>query len=64
MKLPTKLSRSLIFYHPGHQLQELRRGANNAIIYCINFNRDSTLLCVSRYAKIRWVGQYGSPGAE
>jgi len=31
----------------GHQLQELRRGANNAIIYCINFNRDSSLLCVS-----------------
>jgi len=31
----------------GHQLQELRRGANNANIFCINFNRDSTLLCVS-----------------
>ena len=35
--------------HLGHQLQELRRGANNANIFCINFNRDSTLLCVSRY---------------
>lgn len=26
---------------------ELRRGAANANIYCINFNQDSTLLCVS-----------------
>jgi len=31
----------------GHQMQELRRGANNANIFCINFNRDSSLLCVS-----------------
>jgi len=31
----------------GHQLLELRRGANTANIYCLNFNRDSTLLCVS-----------------
>ncbi|XP_014768197.1 WD repeat domain phosphoinositide-interacting protein 3 [Octopus bimaculoides] len=28
-------------------LHELRRGANNAHIYCLNFNQDSTLLCVS-----------------
>lgn len=31
----------------GTQLQELRRGANNANIFCISFNQDSTLLCVS-----------------
>lgn len=31
----------------GQQLQELRRGAGNANIYCINFNHDSSLLCVS-----------------
>ncbi|KAK2162508.1 hypothetical protein LSH36_97g04021 [Paralvinella palmiformis] len=31
----------------GTQLQELRRGANNATIYCINFNHDSSLICVS-----------------
>ncbi|KAL4241006.1 WD repeat domain phosphoinositide-interacting protein 3 [Mactra antiquata] len=31
----------------GQQLHELRRGANHANIYCINFNQDSTLLCVS-----------------
>jgi len=28
-------------------LNELRRGAQHATIYCINFNHDSTLLCVS-----------------
>jgi WD40 repeat protein len=28
-------------------LQELRRGAGTARIYCITFNQDSTLLCVS-----------------
>ncbi|CAF0728524.1 unnamed protein product [Didymodactylos carnosus] len=28
-------------------LNELRRGANHATIHCINFNQDSTLLCVS-----------------
>lgn len=31
----------------GQQLHELRRGANNAHIYCINFNNDSSLMCVS-----------------
>ncbi|ELT88820.1 hypothetical protein CAPTEDRAFT_221476 [Capitella teleta] len=31
----------------GSQLHELRRGANNANIFCINFNHDSSLLCVS-----------------
>ncbi|KAF0298114.1 WD repeat domain phosphoinositide-interacting protein 3 [Amphibalanus amphitrite] len=31
----------------GDILCELRRGANNAHIYCINFNHDSSLLCVS-----------------
>ncbi|XP_074647945.1 WD repeat domain phosphoinositide-interacting protein 3-like [Tubulanus polymorphus] len=31
----------------GQQLQELRRGANTANIYCINFNQDSSLICVS-----------------
>lgn len=31
----------------GQQLHELRRGAGNANIYCINFNHDSSLLCVS-----------------
>lgn len=31
----------------GMQLHELRRGANNAVIYCINFNHDSSLLCVA-----------------
>ncbi|KAB7496602.1 WD repeat domain phosphoinositide-interacting protein 3 [Armadillidium nasatum] len=29
------------------QINELRRGANNATIYCINFSQDSSLLCVS-----------------
>jgi len=29
------------------QLLELRRGAANANIFCINFNQDSSLLCVS-----------------
>lgn len=28
-------------------LNELRRGAQHATIYCINFNQDSTLVCVS-----------------
>jgi len=28
-------------------VNEFRRGANHATIYCINFNQDSTLLCVS-----------------
>lgn len=28
-------------------LNELRRGAQHATIYCINFNQESTLLCVS-----------------
>uniref|UniRef100_A0A1B6MPL6 WD repeat domain phosphoinositide-interacting protein 3 n=1 Tax=Graphocephala atropunctata TaxID=36148 RepID=A0A1B6MPL6_9HEMI len=31
----------------GTMLNELRRGANTAQIYCINFNHDSTWLCVS-----------------
>ncbi|XP_072015814.1 WD repeat domain phosphoinositide-interacting protein 3-like [Amphiura filiformis] len=31
----------------GQQLQELRRGSGSAQIYCINFNQDSSLLCVS-----------------
>lgn len=31
----------------GQQLHELRRGANHAHIYCINFSQDSNLLCVS-----------------
>lgn len=31
----------------GNQLQELRRGANQASIYCINFNSDSSLICVA-----------------
>ncbi|XP_057310768.1 WD repeat domain phosphoinositide-interacting protein 3-like [Hydractinia symbiolongicarpus] len=31
----------------NQQLHELRRGAGNANIYCINFNHDSSLLCVS-----------------
>jgi len=31
----------------GNQLNELRRGSNNARIYCINFNSDSTMLCTS-----------------
>ncbi|XP_046337824.1 WD repeat domain phosphoinositide-interacting protein 3-like [Haliotis rufescens] len=31
----------------GARLHELRRGTNSANIYCINFNADSSLLCVS-----------------
>ncbi|XP_026473470.1 WD repeat domain phosphoinositide-interacting protein 3 [Ctenocephalides felis] len=31
----------------GNKLAELRRGANQAVIYCINFNHSSTHLCVS-----------------
>lgn len=31
----------------SQQLHELRRGAGSANIYCINFNHDSSLLCVS-----------------
>ncbi|PIK51224.1 putative WD repeat domain phosphoinositide-interacting protein 3 [Apostichopus japonicus] len=31
----------------GTQLQELRRGSGSAAIYCISFNQDSSLLCVS-----------------
>jgi len=31
----------------GIQLHELRRGANNAVIFCINFNQDSSFVCVS-----------------
>lgn len=29
------------------QTHELRRGANHATIYCINFNKEASLLCVS-----------------
>ncbi|KAL3273300.1 hypothetical protein HHI36_014753 [Cryptolaemus montrouzieri] len=31
----------------GQMVTELRRGANQATIYCINFNHSSTCLCVS-----------------
>ncbi|XP_070581318.1 WD repeat domain phosphoinositide-interacting protein 3-like [Ptychodera flava] len=31
----------------GSQLQELRRGSGSAMIYCISFNQDSSLICVS-----------------
>ena len=31
----------------GSLVSELRRGSNAATIYCINFNADSSLLCVS-----------------
>lgn len=31
----------------GTMVNELRRGAHAALIYCINFNHDSSLLCVS-----------------
>lgn len=31
----------------GQLLHELRRGSNHAMIYCINFNFNSTMLCVS-----------------
>ncbi|XP_003748323.1 WD repeat domain phosphoinositide-interacting protein 3 [Galendromus occidentalis] len=31
----------------GTLLHEVRRGANNATIYCINFNYNSSMLCVS-----------------
>lgn len=31
----------------GKKTHELRRGADKAIIYCINFNHDSSYLCVS-----------------
>lgn len=31
----------------GSLVSELRRGSNTAAIYCINFNADSSLLCVS-----------------
>lgn len=31
----------------GSQIQELRRGSQTAHIYCINFNTESTLICVS-----------------
>ncbi|XP_046399170.1 WD repeat domain phosphoinositide-interacting protein 3 [Ischnura elegans] len=31
----------------GSMINELRRGVNTAQIYCINFNSNSTLLCVS-----------------
>ncbi|KAK7111178.1 WD repeat domain phosphoinositide-interacting protein 3-like [Littorina saxatilis] len=33
--------------HTGAQLHELRRGANSANIYCINFSADSAFLCVA-----------------
>ncbi|KAI2658800.1 WD repeat domain phosphoinositide-interacting protein 3 [Labeo rohita] len=31
----------------GHLIQELRRGSQTANIYCINFNQDASLICVS-----------------
>eukprot|EP00003_Mantamonas_plastica_P016123 TRINITY_DN269_c0_g1_i1.p1 TRINITY_DN269_c0_g1~~TRINITY_DN269_c0_g1_i1.p1 ORF type:complete len:176 (-),score=50.85 TRINITY_DN269_c0_g1_i1:20-547(-) len=31
----------------GDKLQELRRGSSPAEIYCINFNFDTTMICVS-----------------
>lgn len=31
----------------GSKVQELRRGSNHAVIYSINFNTDSSMLCVS-----------------
>jgi len=31
----------------GEMVSELRRGSHHANIYCINFNQDSTLLCVA-----------------
>lgn len=31
----------------GEKLRELRRGASTAMIYCMNFNNNSTMLCVS-----------------
>nr|XP_054315933.1 WD repeat domain phosphoinositide-interacting protein 3-like [Pongo pygmaeus] len=31
----------------GHLIQQLRRGSQAANIYCINFNQDASLICVS-----------------
>ena len=45
----------------GNLLSELRRGSNPATVYSVNFNTDSSLLCVSRYmgtmsVRLAWKG--------